>query len=114
MSRFLASLSCLLLAVSWLPAQPPKESALKRLELTPAQPPIPALRFSLLPELREQTPGNGAVQYRKAGDLIDKIPPVQAERSALHELMLSRSALICDPPLIGRVTRFLIFGKKLR
>jgi hypothetical protein len=44
------------------------------LELTPARPPVPALRFNQLPELRDQTPGNGALHYRKACELLDKVP----------------------------------------
>ncbi len=83
MSRFLAPVSCLLLLAGSLPAQPQKRPAPIPLVLTPAGLPVPALRFRLLPELRDQTPGNGAVHYRKAGELIEKIPPVQGQRAAL-------------------------------
>jgi len=40
-----------------------------------------------LPELREQTPGNAAVFYRKAGELLDRIPPLESERANLQPLL---------------------------
>jgi hypothetical protein len=48
---------------------------------------MPSLRFHLLPELREQTAGNGAVLYRKAGELLDKTPAVASERAGLIGVM---------------------------
>lgn len=81
---FLLALAGVLAPAGSLPAQPPEESPVIRLELTPARPPVPNLRFSLLPELREQVPGNGAVHYRKAGELFDKI---SRERTGLYELL---------------------------
>ncbi len=74
MSRSLAALGCLLLTAAVLPAQGKKEPAPTRLELTPAGLPVPSLRFTLLPELREQAPGNAALHYRKAGKALDKVP----------------------------------------
>ena len=43
---------------------------------------MPALRFALLPELRDQVPGNAAPLYRKAGELLQKVP----ERGAIQTL----------------------------
>jgi hypothetical protein len=37
-----------------------------RLTIEPAPAPVPALRYRLLPELRERTPGNGAVLYYRS------------------------------------------------
>ncbi len=72
MKRFLALAGWLL--ASSLFAQPPSDPRPVRLLLTPARPPVPSLRFALLPELREQTPGNGAILYRKAGEMVEKLP----------------------------------------
>ena len=37
-----------------------------RLTVPPAKPPSPALRYPLLPELRDRTPGNAAQLYYRA------------------------------------------------
>ncbi len=74
MPRFLAVLGCLVLAVGNVPAQAKKEQGPTELVLTPAKPPVPSLRFTLLPELREQSPGNGATHFQKAGELLAKMP----------------------------------------
>jgi hypothetical protein len=58
-----------------------------KLSLTPQGPPAPALRFALLPELRDQVPGNAAPLYRKAGDRMENIPPVPNQRTAQWELI---------------------------
>jgi hypothetical protein len=45
-----------------------------RLTLTPKAPPVRALQYQLLPELRDQKPGNAAEHYRKACRLLkDKL-----------------------------------------
>lgn len=81
---FLIALAASLSSAGNLPAQSTSESSVTRLELTPAGLPIPALRFSLLPELREQSPGNGASYYRKAGELFRKI---SGQGGGIHELL---------------------------
>ncbi len=80
MSRSLAVAGCLLLAGS-LFAQPSSDPGPIRLVLTPARPPVPRLRFNLLPEVRDQTPGNGALYYRKAVPLLKKIPAELHQRA---------------------------------
>src|SRR5262249_18494626 len=47
------------------PAQQ-EESLVTRLVVRPAKEPVPALRYHLLPELRERTPGNAALLYYRA------------------------------------------------
>lgn len=47
-------------------AQEKKEPARMRLALAPAAAPSPALRYKLLPEVRERKPGNAAVLYFRA------------------------------------------------
>ena len=62
----------LLLTVYWLlaPASPAlgqaKESPAIKLTVRPAAAPAPALKYLLLPELRDQTPGNAALLYQRA------------------------------------------------
>jgi hypothetical protein len=58
-----------------------------KLTLTANGPPTPALRCALLPELRDQIPGNAAPLYRKAADLLNKVGKNPAERSSLQELI---------------------------
>ncbi len=65
MSRFLC-IASLLLAGSVVRGDPPPGVKPIRVVLHPALPPLPALRYPLLPELRYQTPGNAVPLYRKA------------------------------------------------
>jgi hypothetical protein len=58
-----------------------------KLTLTANPPPTPALRFALLPELRDQIPGNAAPLYRKAGELLNKIGANAAERNSVRDLL---------------------------
>jgi hypothetical protein len=60
--RLLSVLALAVLAAA-APAQPPGPI---KLELTPAAAPVPALKYLLLPELSEQTPGNAALLYYRA------------------------------------------------
>jgi hypothetical protein len=49
-----------------LPAQPPPPPPPIRLKVQPAASPKPALKYKLLPELGEKTPGNAALLYLRA------------------------------------------------
>ncbi len=76
-----------------------------RLTLHPAAPPAPALRFHLLPQLHELTPGNAAERYRQAiaamkkrsdatgaaGDVEDwlELPAGELPRATARELIES-------------------------
>lgn len=62
MKRLLAVLALAALAAA-APAQPPGPI---KLELAPAAEPVPALKYVLLPELSEKTPGNAALRYYRA------------------------------------------------
>jgi hypothetical protein len=48
------------------PAAPADEPPVTPLVISPAAEPVPALRYRLLPNLAEQTPGNGAFEYLQA------------------------------------------------
>jgi len=64
MIRGFACLTLLVGAVSPLAAQSP--SLPKKLVVAPAALPSPALKYQLLPDLRDTTPGNGALFYERA------------------------------------------------
>ena len=55
----------IVVAVGRAAAQEP-EIPIHKLTITPAAAPVPALRFKLLPDLRETTPGNAALIYYRA------------------------------------------------
>lgn len=62
-------LTCLvvvLLAAAPAPAQAPSEQEPTKLTLSPAAAPSLALKYVLLPELSDQTPGNAALEYYRA------------------------------------------------
>lgn len=61
-------LTCLavLLAAAATPGQAPPEREPIKLTLSPAAAPSPALKYVLLPELSDQTPGNAALEYYRA------------------------------------------------
>jgi hypothetical protein len=61
------SLLALLIATAAAWAQPP--SPVKKLSVTPAAEPKPALRYQFLPPLRDQVPGNAAVHYYRAAQV---------------------------------------------
>jgi hypothetical protein len=65
MKRQLACLTLLVTAILPARAQDPAEEPI-RLTLRPAAAPTPALKYQLLPELRDQTPGNAALLYYRA------------------------------------------------
>jgi hypothetical protein len=62
--RVLAGCVALVMAAGLVRGDP--EAAPRPLVLTPAAAPSPALRFSLLPRMRDQLPGNALPLYRKA------------------------------------------------
>ncbi len=66
MRRGLMCLPILLVLVAPAPAQPPSEAEPIKLTLSPAAAPSPALKYKLLPELMDQTPGNAALEYYRA------------------------------------------------
>jgi hypothetical protein len=74
---------CLVLSGA-APAQAPEAPI--RLALRPARAPKPVLHYRLLPELREQTPGNAVEVYKQAVKLVQQIESGPAERGRHEEL----------------------------
>jgi len=52
--------------------------------VTPARLTAPVLRFALLPELRDQVPGDAGPIYKKVGELLQKTPADDARRNKLR------------------------------
>jgi hypothetical protein len=57
-----------------------------RLTIAPTNPPTPALKFALLPELRDQVPGDAAPVYKQAIEVYEKLKLLPGDRVALFEL----------------------------
>jgi hypothetical protein len=57
-----------------------------RITLHPAAAPAPALRYHLLPQLYEMTPGNAAERYKQALAAMKKDRPAGADDSALEDI----------------------------
>jgi hypothetical protein len=55
-----------LITAAAAPAQAPSEVEPTKLTLSPAAAPSPALKYKLLPDLIDQTPGNAALEYYRA------------------------------------------------
>jgi hypothetical protein len=84
MSRML--LSCwVLAATAALAAAQPRPEPPRPLHLSPNKPPVPVLRFTLLPELRDQEPGDAWPLYKKAGGLIARLPPDGSDRAGIFD-----------------------------
>jgi hypothetical protein len=66
MMHRLAALALPLLLTSPAAAEPPLRPEPIRLIAHPAAETTPALKYQLLPELKDMTPGNGAIQYYRA------------------------------------------------
>src|SRR5947209_11700103 len=61
----IAWISVLLFVAGRAAAQEP-ELPVKKLTVSPAAAPVPALKYELLPELKDTTPGNAALLYYRA------------------------------------------------
>jgi hypothetical protein len=127
MSHGLALLACLLAAAPVVAQPPPVKPT--ELTLHPAAAPVPALKYRLLPELRDQTPGNALVLYYRAfspewmqhrkpemAKVIDqwvldpRQPPGQELRwvenyKALQEIDLGARRQYCDWELADRLRK---------
>src|ERR1700731_2988858 len=84
---------CVIPATAVLAVAQPQPEPPRRLVLSANQPPSPALRISLLPELRHQEPGDAWPLYKKAGDLLSRLPPDASERNGILDLIQRWSQL---------------------
>ena len=120
MFRF--SLALLLLATAAL-AQPPKELTkdvppgakgpppitveLRKFTASAAPAPVPALKYELLPRLRERVPGNAALAYHRAYLLRPTWPRDAAEGQKLQEKLISWEETPIDKLPLDEVKKYL-------
>jgi hypothetical protein len=86
MSRALLT-CCLIPASAALALAQPRPSPPRQLLLSPNRPPMPVLRLTLLPELRDQEPGDAWPLYQKAGEQVVKVLRDGAERAGAFDLV---------------------------
>ncbi len=82
MSR--GTLACVAVLILAGQAQPEDLRPIQ-LAVYPAKPPTPALKYQLLPELRDQTAGNAATGYRKVAEQLKMRPLSVEEHDAVSE-----------------------------
>src|SRR4051812_115070 len=91
----LRSLVLLLLSGTVVLAQPPKEPApaptveVRPLTVAPAAAPMPALKYELLPRLRDRVPGNAAMDYHRAYILRPSWPRDPKEAAKFGETLIA-------------------------
>jgi hypothetical protein len=122
----LRSLVVVLLAGTVVLAQPPKDPQAKEvppgkepppaptvdvrtLSVAPAAAPIPALKYELLPRLRNRVPGNAALDYHRAYILRPSWPRDPKEAKKLDENLISWEESPIDKLPIVEVKKYL-FG----
>ena len=86
----LAVLLVMVLAPGLLHAQPEQRPAVPVTKLTvkATTPPVPVLRYELLPSYRERIPGNAALSYGRASLLLSERRTPDAKVAAEHELKI--------------------------
>jgi hypothetical protein len=92
-----------ILTMAGLAAAQPRPQPPRKLLLSANKPPTPALRLTLLPELRDQEPGDAWPLYQKASELLKKLPVFQdlPRDQAPHVLEIYREPLA----LVERASR---------
>lgn len=89
------------------PPPPDPTQWTRELTVSPAPAPVPALRYELLPKLRDRTPGNAAVHYLRAAVLRPAGPQDPAEAQRLSDRLDRWEAGRIDQLPVGRVKEFL-------
>src|SRR3954471_10434039 len=72
-------IACFMPGVSRAQREPPSPT---EITIRPAKAPVPALKYRLLPEARDQVPGNAAVFYHRAIEMILESRGDEQARSA--------------------------------
>jgi hypothetical protein len=119
---FRTSLALLLLGTAAL-AQPPKELTkdvppgaknppvsidVRKLTASAAAAPVPALKYELLPRLRDRTPGNAALGYHRAHMLRPSWPRDAEEGRKLQEKLMAWEELPVDKLPVAEVRGYLL------
>src|SRR5207253_283594 len=78
------------------------------LTVSPAAAPVPALKYELLPRLRDRTAGNAALDYYRAGMLRPTWPHDPAESRRQDEMVLRWEEGPVEKLPIAEVKKFLL------
>jgi hypothetical protein len=113
----LRSLVLLLLTSTVLLAQPPKDplgkdppaptADVRVLTVAPAAAPMPALKYELLPRLRDRVPGNAALDYHRAYILRPSWPRDPKEAQKLSETLIAWEDSTIDKLPVAEVKKYL-------
>lgn len=80
----LLALAAVALAADPPPPPPPPKPWVVALTVSPAAAPVPALKYELLPRLRDRQPGNAAIEYARAF-LLRPAPPKDAKQAQAQQ-----------------------------
>lgn len=80
---------------------------LTRLTVSPAAAPVPALKYELLPRLRDRTPGNAALDYYRAGMLRPNWPREPEESRKQGEMVSKWEETPAEKLPIAELKKFL-------
>ena len=105
MTRLAAALVLAGLAAGVAAAQPPSHVVPLTVSATPA--PTPALKYELLPRMRDRVPGNGALDYHRAYVLRPNWPRDPKESKAQDDLVISWEEMPLDRLPAADVRKFL-------
>lgn len=105
MIRLFASCGLVVLAAGVVAAQPPSHVISLTVSATPA--PTPALKYELLPRLRNCSPGNAALEYYRAALVRPAWPRDPKESKAQDDLIISWEAMPLDKLPVEDMRKFL-------
>jgi hypothetical protein len=105
MSRLFASLALVALVAAVGAAQPPSHVIQLTVSATPA--PTPALKYELLPRMRDRVPGNGALDYHRAYMLRPTWPRDPKESKAQDDMVIAWEEMPVEKLPVEDVRKFL-------
>ncbi len=94
------------------PKDPPTKDVptadVRKFTATPAATPTPALKYELLPRLRDRTPGNAALDYHRAYLLRPSWPRDPKESTKLNETLIAWEELTVEKLPVAEVKKHLL------
>src|SRR5262249_30528278 len=86
---------------------PPPTVDVRALTVPPAAAPVPALKYELLPRLRDRVPGNAALDYHRAYILRPSWPRDPKEGQKLDEQLVAWEEATIDKLPVAAVKKYL-------
>ena len=112
MTRLLSCAALAAVTALAAPGQPPPAQPLRLnvipLRVSPAAAPVPALKYELLPRLRDRVPGNAALDYYRAGVLRPNWPREPEESRKQDEMVGTWEETPVEKLPIAEVKKFLV------